>query len=127
GVVVAASHDEAVAAAHAALARGAFGSAGRRLVVEERLSGRKLSVLALVSGPRYAILAPAQDHKAAFDGDQGPNTGGMGALSPVPWADEALLTRIEGRVIAPAVAGLVAEGIDYRGVLYAGIMVTTAG
>lgn len=127
GVVVASSHDEAVEAAHSALARGAFGAAGRRVVIEERLVGREVSVLALVSGPRYLLLAPAQDHKAVFDGDRGPNTGGMGAYSPVPWVDAATLARVEREIIAPAAAGLAAEGIDYRGVLYAGLMITAQG
>jgi len=127
GVVVAATHDEAVAAARAALGRGVYGAAGRRIVVEERLAGREVSVQALVAGPRYVLLAPAQDHKALRDGDRGPNTGGMGAYSPVPWIDEALLARIEREVIGPAVAGLAAEGVDYRGVLYAGLMLTAGG
>ncbi|HEX6989065.1 MAG TPA: phosphoribosylamine--glycine ligase [Bacillota bacterium] len=127
GVVVAETHDQAAAAARSALAEGAFGAAGRRVVIEERLIGRELSVMALVSGPRCVLLAPAQDHKAVFDGDRGPNTGGMGAFSPVPWVDGALLGRIEREIIAPAAAGLAAEGIDYRGVLYAGLMLTDSG
>lgn len=127
GVVVADDFDQAVAAARLALGQGAFGEAGRRIVVEERLRGREVSVLALVAGPRYLLLAPAQDHKAAYDGGRGPNTGGMGAYSPVPWLGAELWRQVDRDVVAPVVRGLAAEGIDYRGVLYAGLMITARG
>lgn len=127
GVTVAADHDEAIAAVRAALVAGDFGEAGRRVVVEQRLNGPELSLLALVAGDRYHLLPPAQDHKAVFDGGRGPNTGGMGAYSPLPWLAPETLAQIERSVIAPAVRGLAAEGIDYRGVLYAGLMLTEDG
>src|SRR5690606_28198378 len=98
GVTVAGSHDEALAAAHRSLVEGAFGTAGQRIVVEERLTGPEVSVLAVLDGTSYLVLPPVQDHKAAFDGGRGPNTGGMGAYSPVPLA-EAMLADIERQII----------------------------
>src|SRR5262249_25680443 len=100
---------------------------GLPVVIERRLPGREASIMALTDGARFVVLPPAEDHKAVFDGDQGPNTGGMGAVSPTPVVTPALLDRIERLVLAPTVAGLRQEGIDYRGVLYAGIMVAPDG
>ena len=125
GVVVAADAAEARAAA-AAMLGGRFGAAGRAVVIEQRLDGREVSVMALTDGERLEILAPAEDHKTLLDGDRGPNTGGMGTVSPA-WIDDALLARIRRELLEPTVAGLALDGIDYRGVLYAGVMVDRTG
>lgn len=125
GVVVAADGYQARAAARAML-DGRFGDAGARLVVEQRIVGREVSVLALTDGERLELLAPAEDHKTLLDGDRGPNTGGMGTVSPA-WIDDRLLLRIRRELLEPTLDGLRAEGIDYRGVLYAGVMVDRSG
>ncbi|MCL2654264.1 MAG: phosphoribosylamine--glycine ligase [Coriobacteriia bacterium] len=125
GVVVAQSVEEARAAARASF-EGAFGASGARVVIEERLEGPECSLLALVDGATMLALPLSQDHKRAHDGDAGPNTGGMGAYSPVPMItarQEAQMTE----VMARAVAALVEDGIDYHGVLYGGFMLTEAG
>jgi phosphoribosylamine--glycine ligase len=122
GVVVCGSAAEARAAVQRILG-GAFGAAGRRVVVEERLQGEEASFMAISDGERIWPLAGSQDHKAAFDGDSGPNTGGMGAYSPAPILDAALEEAVMARVMVPAIRGLAAEGIPYRGVLYAGLMI----
>ena len=127
GVTVARTEDEALAALEDALARGVFGAAGATVVVEEYLEGDELSVMAFVAGNAYRALAPAQDHKQVLDGDQGPNTGGMGAFAPVPWADAAALETIGARVFTPLLAELARGGIEYRGTLYAGLMWTADG
>lgn len=127
GVVVCDSAAQARAAAKMMLEEGAFGSAGSCIVIEERLEGREVSVMALCDGSRYEILAQAEDHKAIFDGDKGPNTGGMGTVSPVSWVTDALIERAAKEIFDPTVAGLKAEGIDFRGVLYAGLMVDSEG
>jgi phosphoribosylamine--glycine ligase len=108
-------------------ARAAASALGLPVVVERRLDGREASIMALSDGKRFVVLPPAEDHKAIFDGDQGPNTGGMGAVSPTPVVTPELLERIERAVLAPTVAGLRQEGIDYRGVLYAGLMIAPDG
>ena len=126
GVVVCASTAEAGAAAERMLG-GAFGDAGKTVLIERRLPGREASVLALTDGKNFVILPPAEDHKAVFDGDQGPNTGGMGAVSPTAVVTLELFERVAREVLVPTIAGLVAEGIDYRGVLYAGVMVGADG
>ncbi|MBZ0233700.1 MAG: phosphoribosylamine--glycine ligase, partial [Deltaproteobacteria bacterium] len=125
GVVVADDVAEARAAARAML-DGRFGDAGAKLVIEQRISGREVSVLALTDGERLEVLAPAEDHKTLLDGDRGPNTGGMGTVSPA-WIDDATLARVKAEVLEPTVRGLAAEGIDYRGVLYAGLMIDATG
>lgn len=104
-----------------------FGEAGSRIVIEERLSGPECSILAFVSGRSIYVMEPAQDHKTVDEGDTGPMTGGMGAYSPTPVVTPKLLREIEQAVLIPAVDGLMREGIDYRGVLYAGLMLTPAG
>jgi phosphoribosylamine--glycine ligase len=124
GVVVCGSADEARAACRRMLVDREFGAAGRSIVLEERLRGREASVQALCDGERIVLLPSAEDHKAVRDGDQGPNTGGMGAFSPSPLLDEALLLRIERDVIGKTVAALAEQGRPYRGVLYAGLMLT---
>jgi len=123
GVVICHTHDEADKAIHAMLAESAFGVAGRRVVVEEFLEGEEASFIALTDGRRALPFAPSQDHKAVFDGDRGPNTGGMGAYSPAPVVTEEMTAEIMRTVIEPTVAVLSERGIDYRGVLYAGLMI----
>jgi phosphoribosylamine---glycine ligase len=109
------------------LERRLFGDAGARVVVEEWLEGEELSFFALTDGEQVCPLAAAQDHKTVFDDDEGPNTGGMGAYSPAPVVDDALARRIVETVIRPTVRAMAAEGRAYRGVLYAGIMLTADG
>jgi phosphoribosylamine---glycine ligase len=127
GVTVAMSVAEAEAAVDAALVERRFGPAGASLVVEEFLDGEEASVLALVDGEHFLTLPSAQDHKRAFDGDRGPNTGGMGAYSPAPVVTPALMETIERTLIAPTVAAMKAEGRPFKGILYAGIMATKDG
>ncbi|MFO8155171.1 MAG: phosphoribosylamine--glycine ligase [Pseudomonadota bacterium] len=123
GVVVARELAEAEAAVTEMLADNAFGDAGSRVVVEDCLEGEEVSFIAMVAGDSILPLATSQDHKARDDGDLGPNTGGMGAYSPAPRVDDALFHRIVEEVIRPTVAGLAADGIPYRGFLYAGLMI----
>jgi phosphoribosylamine--glycine ligase len=124
GVVVASSKEEARAAARAMLADRAFGDAGARVVIEERLSGREVSMMAFCDGERLALLATAEDHKAVGDGDVGPNTGGMGTCSPSPLVDDALGERILETIFIPTVRALAADGRPFRGLLYGGLMLT---
>ncbi|MCA1808835.1 MAG: phosphoribosylamine--glycine ligase, partial [Lentisphaerae bacterium] len=107
--------------------RKVFGEAGTRLLVEECLTGREISVLALVDGQNAALLPAAQDHKRIGDGDQGPNTGGMGAYSPAPWETPDFRAAVLKNVFQPTLQELRARGITYRGVLYAGLMLTPSG
>jgi len=116
--------------AHAAIDSifaGAFGEAGHRVVVEELLEGPEVSVLALCDGRRAVALKPCRDHKRRFDGGGGPNTGGMGAICPPPDVDDALLEQVYETVLQPVVDGMAAEGHPFRGVLYAGLMLTASG
>lgn len=126
GVFVCDRREEALEAASGLLA-GGLGAAGRTLVIEDHLPGRELSVLALLDGRSARLLPESQDHKRAFDGDRGPNTGGMGAYAPVPWVDEALLDRVRETVFEPVLRGLREDRLDYRGVLYAGLMIDPEG
>jgi phosphoribosylamine--glycine ligase len=123
GVVVAETKAEALAAIDAMLGRGAFGQAGRTIVVEEFLAGEEASFIAVTDGETVVPFDSSQDHKRIFDGDQGPNTGGMGAYSPAPVVTPAIVDKVMARVFRPLVAGLRARGIRYRGVLYAGLMI----
>ena len=127
GVIMADTEDQARAAVRLCLVDGAFGAAGSEVVIEERLLGEELSLLALVDGETVALLPSAQDHKRASDGDQGPNTGGMGAYSPAPVATEEVLDAAVRDTIIPAVHELAKSGRRYQGVLYAGLMVTASG
>ncbi len=127
GVAVVADRQGAVAAVQSMLVERAFGAAGDRILIEEHLEGREVSVLALTDGEAVIPLEPARDYKRALDGDRGPNTGGMGAHSPVPEVDEGLAGRIAAEILEPTVAALTAEGVRYRGVLYAGLMLTADG
>jgi phosphoribosylamine--glycine ligase len=104
-----------------------LGDAGREVVIEEFIPGRELSVQVLTDGATLCLLEPVMDYKQAGDGDKGPNTGGMGIVSPVPLVTQRLMRQIETRVLVPALHGLRVEGIEYRGVLYAGLMITEAG
>lgn len=127
GVTVATTEEEALAAIDDAMAGGAFGAAGAELVIEACLEGEEASFFALVDGETALPLVTAQDHKRVFDGDQGPNTGGMGAYSPAPVMTPALIEQTMARIIRPTVAAMKAEGMPYKGVLYAGLMITEEG
>jgi phosphoribosylamine--glycine ligase len=127
GVIVCASVDEADVAIDQMLVEGKFGSSGATIVVEQLLVGPELSVLAVTDGQEVVALAPARDFKRAHDGDQGPNTGGMGAYSPPRGVDEALVREVVELVLRPAVHELGASGDEFRGVLYAGMMLTEGG
>lgn len=127
GVVVTESLTEARNAVGDYLSGQAFGDAGRTVVIEEGMVGPELSVLAVCDGTRAVALAPAQDFKRIGDGDTGPNTGGMGAYSPVPMVGDDVLGDVMDRFVAPTLAHLRSLGIDYRGVLYAGLMMTADG
>lgn len=127
GVVIAYKLAEAEAAVESMLRDGAFGEAGSRVVIEEFMHGSEATVMALVSDGVVRALAPSRDHKRAHDGDEGPNTGGMGAYSPVAEISAADLEVIERTILQPVVDLLAADGIDYRGVLYAGLMLGPDG
>ncbi len=127
GVLVAAGLAEAEADVVAKLSGSAFGDAGRRVVIEEGLDGQECSLMALCDGVRVVPLAPARDFKRVADGDEGPNTGGMGAYSPLDEVDGPLVDRLMDEAVEPLVAALRRRGIDYRGVLYAGLMLTADG
>jgi phosphoribosylamine--glycine ligase len=127
GVVVASSVSEAESAATDMLGAGAFGAAGRRIVVEEFLEGEEASFIVITDGTNVLPLATSQDHKARDDGDSGPNTGGMGAYSPAPVVTAALELRIMEQIIHPTLAGLRADGVAYLGFLYAGLIITADG
>ncbi|MBT5496089.1 MAG: phosphoribosylamine--glycine ligase [Alphaproteobacteria bacterium] len=127
GVTVAQNVDEALAAVDDALLGGRFGAAGAEVVIEEFMAGEEVSVFAICDGSHVLMLDSAQDHKAVFDGDKGPNTGGMGAYSPAPIMDDALAEAALKTIIEPTVAAMQAEGCAYKGVLYAGLMVMDSG
>lgn len=127
GVILPDTKEGAAAAIQEILLGGRFGAAGNTVLLEERLQGPELSVLALCDGTHARILPPAQDHKRLLDGDRGPNTGGMGAFAPSPLATPALLAEIEATILRPTLAGMAAAGTPYVGVLYAGLMLTAQG
>ncbi len=127
GVIVPETPGEAAAAVRAMLVDRRFGSAGEQILLEERLGGREVSVLAFCDGETFAVLPTAQDHKRLHAGDAGPNTGGMGAIAPSPATDDRLIDQIGRRIIAPTLAALERSGTPYRGVLYAGLMLTADG
>src|SRR5205085_919818 len=127
GVLVTDSLAEAEADVAAKLSGQAFGAAGRTVVIEEGLVGPELSLLCVCDGQRAVALAPAQDFKRLGDGDTGPNTGGMGAYSPVPVAGLEVVEEVLERAVTPTLAALRDHGIDYRGVLYCGLMLTADG
>ncbi len=127
GVVVAMTDAEAREAVESMLSGNAFGAAGARVVIEEYLAGEEVSVLAFSDGQTVLPMVSAQDHKRVFDGDQGPNTGGMGAYSPAPIYTPEIAEQVLQQVLQPAVDGMRREGRTYKGVLYAGLMLTDAG
>lgn len=127
GVVLPETREEAVEWVDKIMNDKIFGSAGEEVVIQERLSGKEVSVLAVTDGTTIIPLVPAQDHKRALDGDKGPNTGGMGAYAPVPFVNERLLEQIHKTILQPTIDGLRKEGIIYKGVLYAGLMITSDG
>ena len=127
GVVICDDPETAIATAEGMLGGDSFGDAGRVVVVEEFLKGEEASILALTDGKTIAVLESSQDHKAAFDGDRGPNTGGMGAYSPAPVVTSRVLSTIESEVLVPIVHGMKHEGRPYKGLLYAGLMMTPSG
>ena len=127
GVIIAQDCDEAAVAINQMMIEGKFGEAGRRIVVEEFLRGTECSVHALVSGGTYCMLATARDHKRAYDGDEGPNTGGMGAVSPADnWSAE-VQRKFDREVMRPLTQGLMRAGIAFSGLLFPGLMMTASG
>jgi phosphoribosylamine---glycine ligase len=127
GVIVAQEFEEARAAVEAMMSDGRFGEAGRRLLIEECLAGSECSLHALVDGKNFVMLASARDHKRAFDGDAGPNTGGMGAFSPANNFGAEQQTEFEGAVMRPLLEGLRDNGVSFRGLLFPGLMITADG
>ncbi len=127
GVVVAETHAEALTAARAMLSGAAFGVAGQTVVIEERVLGAEASMHAICDGERFVLLPAAQDHKRIFDGDRGPNTGGMGTYAPAPLITPALHERIRHEIFERALRGMVADGHPFRGALFAGLMITPEG
>jgi phosphoribosylamine--glycine ligase len=122
GVVICLSHEEAEEAIRRMMVEGDLGAAGRTVVIEDRLAGHEFSLLTLVSGRSFHSLPVAQDYKRALDRDRGPNTGGMGSCSPVPWLPGGMVEETERRVVAPILSSLAGHGMEFRGVLFAGLM-----
>ena len=127
GVIVCEDPSHGIIAAERMLKQNAFGEAGKRIVVEERLEGREVSLLAFVDGRTMYLLDPAQDHKRLLDNDEGPNTGGMGSFSPADAIDADTLDIIQSQILVPTLDALIREEVHYRGVLYAGLMLTAGG
>lgn len=127
GVTLCPRPEDAIVAIDTIMRKKAFGSAGARIVIEEMISGPECSILALVDRRTIYVMEPAQDHKPVNDGDTGPMTGGMGAYSPTAVVTQAMLSQIERDILVPAVDGLLRDGIEYKGVLYAGLMLTAKG
>ena len=123
GVLICPQTDDALQAIELIMVKKSFGQAGQQVIVEEFLKGEEASFLAFTDGDTILPMASSQDHKAAFDGDKGPNTGGMGAYSPAPIICEAMHQKIMNKIMIPAVEGMARMGITYRGVLYAGVMI----
>ncbi len=127
GVIVCNTREEAIGAVNRMFVQREFGDAAGKVIIEEKLSGQEVSILALVDGRTISLLDTCQDHKQRDEGDTGPNTGGMGAYCPTPLVDAAMMNTIQRQIIVPTVDALRREGIEYRGVLYAGLMLTPAG
>ncbi|MEM7756326.1 MAG: phosphoribosylamine--glycine ligase [Planctomycetota bacterium] len=127
GVIVPATEEQGLEALEQIMQNHAFGDAGKTVVIEERLEGREASVLALFDGRTMLVLPPCQDHKRLRDGDAGPNTGGMGAYCPTPAITDEIMNEIEAEILVPTIDALRRDGIDFTGVLYAGVMLTPAG
>lgn len=127
GVAICETAQDAVAALTQMMEDGAFGEAGKKVLVEQMLQGEEVSILALSDGKNIIPLSSSQDHKRAFDNDRGPNTGGMGAYSPCPLVDDSELGGIIDQTVKPIIDGLASEGIPYKGLIYAGLMMTKEG
>lgn len=127
GAFVCSSLSEAHEALDEIVQDRAFGAAGDRVVIEEKMEGEEVSIFALTDGSQYVLLTPSQDHKPIGEGGTGPNTGGMGAFAPAPLVDDSLLTRICREIVEPTLSGMEEEGTPYRGVLYCGLMITDEG
>lgn len=127
GAVVARERDDALTAVRRMMHNHEFGDAGSRVLVEEFMPGEEVSVLCVTDGENLCVLPAAQDHKAVFDNDEGPNTGGMGAYAPTPFMSSELMSRIELEILRPVIAAIARENHLYRGVLYAGLMITPEG
>ncbi|MEE4302345.1 MAG: phosphoribosylamine--glycine ligase [Pseudomonadales bacterium] len=127
GVIVAQTEEEALAAVRDMLGGDAFGRAGHRVVIEEFMAGEEASFIVVADGERFLAFASSQDHKRVGEGDVGPNTGGMGAYSPAPVVTPEVEARVLERIVAPTIAGMAADGVPYRGFLYAGLMIDAAG
>lgn len=127
GVVVAETVDQAVEAAHEMLLDNKFGDSGARVVIEEFLEGEEFSLFAFVNGDKFYMMPTAQDHKRAYDGDKGPNTGGMGAYAPVPHISQDVVDQTVETIVKPVLDGMIKEGRPYLGILYAGLILTDEG
>lgn len=127
GVVIAMTHAEAELALAEMMQQATFGDAGKEVVIEEYLEGKEISIHAFSDGENVTLFPVAQDHKRIFDGDKGPNTGGMGTIAPVPWVTDELLEEIREKIVVPCIQGLKKRGRKFVGVLYPGIMVTADG
>ncbi|MBV7332972.1 phosphoribosylamine--glycine ligase [Chloroflexi bacterium TSY] len=127
GVLLPETMEETAQILHQILEEGRFGDAGKQVLVEERLSGPEMSVLAFCDGEEFRMMPVAQDHKRLRERNRGPNTGGMGAFVPAPSASPKLLKRVEREILRPTLAGMASEGTPYKGVLYAGLMLTKSG
>lgn len=127
GVIVAKTKEDALCAVEDIMVDKAFGNAGNQVVIEEFLEGIEISVIAISDGKNVIPMLPAQDHKRIFDGDRGPNTGGMGAYAPAPICDHNMLKYIQQKILEPTVIGMAKEGRTFKGVLYAGLMITKDG
>jgi phosphoribosylamine--glycine ligase len=127
GVIIPVSIESAIEAIKKIMVNKEFGEAGKRIVIQEKISGPEVSVLAFCDGKNIVSLIPAQDHKRVFDNNQGPNTGGMGAYAPLHFVDKKMMGLIYDKVLHPTVEGMRKEGCPYRGVLYAGLMLTEEG
>lgn len=127
GVIIAQNQNEAIQAIENIMVKKVFGEAGSSIVIEHFLEGQEVSVMAFTDGKTVKVMLPAQDHKRVGDGDTGPNTGGMGAYCPVNFYDESTLKLINDHILEPTIMGLEKEGRSYRGVLYAGLMLTPGG
>ena len=127
GVIIAESYEEASGAVRGMIVGGDFGESGKEVLVEECLFGEETSIHVIVSGKDYVMLPTSQDHKQVYEGDTGPNTGGMGAYSPADLIDPDLMARIEREIVEPSVEAIASEGIDFRGTLFIGLMITKDG
>lgn len=127
GVIIVQNEEEGRGVLQEMMVDRKFGESGARVVIEDFLEGPEASIMVVVNGENYALLAPSQDHKKIFPGEKGPNTGGMGAYAPAPVVTQELLGEIEASIVRPSLKGLVQEGIDYRGILYIGLILAKEG